>query len=251
MDLRNYNDFAEKCVDELKTMQTQLFDKYDLNNYENWFYDQVTGLLTFSTGDNEVNFKYFQVGSYSTKSNTWKWAWDNEHTLENVKNESLLIKEFGQQSGFEKLTQGYFPSNEIEAWEFAAIGNKLSNAVGVYRPENNGLQIFMVVKEFIDNERAQEIKDKYIACNEHGTGRLAFVCSHLNTKNKTGFEEAFETFEHMQLEEDDDFQAWCNECEVVRQHEDGWNETSMAFASIKLVCEKCYFDIKELNTGQR
>jgi hypothetical protein len=64
-----------------------------------------------------------------------------------------------------------------------------------------------------------------------------------------GFEESFETFEGMELLEDDDLQAWCDECESVRQNEGEWNEKSMAFAEIKLVCEKCYFEMKELNLG--
>lgn len=51
----------------------------------------------------------------------------------------------------------------------------------------------------------------------------------------------------MELSEDDDFQAWCNECERVRQQEGEWNGKSEAFAKIKLVCDKCYFAMRELN----
>ena len=74
--------------------------------------------------------------------------------------------------------------------------------------------------------------------------RRAFVCKHLNKKDKVGFEESFETFENMELGDDDDFQGWCNECEVIRQREDGWNDESMRFADIRLVCEQCYFEMK-------
>ena len=55
----------------------------------------------------------------------------------------------------------------------------------------------------------------------------------------------------MGLLEDDDFQAWCDECEVIRQNEEEWNEKSMEFADIKVVCEKCYFEMKELNLGHK
>ena len=44
----------------------------NLEWYEKWFYNQRTGLLTFKTGDVELNFKYFEVGSFSEKSNTWR-----------------------------------------------------------------------------------------------------------------------------------------------------------------------------------
>lgn len=105
--------------------------------------------------------------------------------------------------------------------------------------------------EFVDNGTAQDIKDKYVSCNTHESGRRAFVCKHLNTKTKVGFVEAVETEEGMELLEDDDFQGWCDECEDVRQQEGEWNDESMKFANIKLVCESCYFDMKELNLGYR
>jgi len=248
----DYNSFAETCVRELKVLQDKFQDEYDVDWYDKWFYNQSTGLLTFSTGDLELNFKYCSVGTFSVKSNTWKWSWDNDSTHENVKANAKLIKEFGLQSNFPKLTNGYFQSDEFEAWEFTAIAAKLLNGIGVYRPvSDRQLQIFLVITEHIDNQTAIKIKDKYVECGTHEYRRIAFVCKHLNHTDKVGFEEAFETFEDMELSEDDDFQAWCSECEIVRRKEDGWNDKSMAFAEIKVVCEKCYFEMKELNLGHR
>jgi hypothetical protein len=243
-----YESFAQKCIQELKVLQDQLHEQHDLNWYDNWFYNHSTGLLTFSTDQAELNFRYIDIGSYSEKATTWLWSWDNPDTPEKVKQASALIKEFGQKSGYTKLTTGYFASDEYEAWEFAAIAAHLTNAIGVYRPVNdNQLQIFLVLTELVDNETAQQIKDKYVQCGDHDYQRLAFVCRHLNHSTKVGFHEAFETSEGMELGEDDDFQAWCDECEIVRQQEGEWNEQSMACAQIRIVCEKCYFDMKALN----
>ena len=248
----DYNAFAEKCVEGLQQLQNIFLAKYDLNWYENWFYNQATGLLTFNTGPTQLNFRYFSVGSFSTKSNTWKWAWDNETTFTNVKQPSEIVRAFGLQSNYPKLTTGYFASDEIEAWEFAAIAAKLTNGIGVYRPvSDNHLQLFLVVTAVVDNDEAQKIKDRYVQCGQHDYARRAFVCTHINAGTKVGFEEAFETTEDMELGDDDDLEAWCNACETVRQQQDGWNDKSMAFAQIKLVCQTCYFDFKELNLGHR
>lgn len=222
-------------------------DEYDINWYANWFYDQATCLLTFSTGDVELNFSFFTLGSFSEKSNTWKWSWDNEHTLDRVKEQSFLVKAFGEQAKFPKLTAGLFESDEAEAWEFAAIAVHVTKAMGVYRPVSDQLKIFLIITELVDNETARKIKEKYIQCNLHNTQRIAFVCKHLIHATNAGFEEAFETHDGMELGEDDDLQAWCDECEAIRQAEDGWNDRSQALVEIKLVCERCYFTIKELN----
>lgn len=252
METLDYNSFAEACVEELKILQDKFQNEYDVDWYDNWFYNQSTGLLTFSTDDQELNFKYIDVGSFSEKSNTWKWSWDNNTTLDNVKENATTVKEFGQRSNFSKLTTGYFDSDEFESWEFVAIAAKLTNGIGVYRPVNDRqLKMFFVVTEFIDNETAKKIKDKYVECEVHEYRRIAFVCKHLNHKTKVGFQEAFETVEDMELSDDDDFQAWCDKCEVVRQSEGEWSEKLMKFAGIKVVCEKCYFEMKELNLGHR
>jgi hypothetical protein len=253
MQTPDYDSFAQKCAEEQQLIQAAFHSDYNINNYENWFYNQATGLLTFSTGNNQINFSYIEVGTFSENTKTWKWSWDNEHTLEKVKEQIALIKEFGETYDYPKLTNGYFPSDEYEAWEFTAIALKLTNGIGVYRPVADHLKIFMVITGIVDNETARSIKSKYVECEEHDYRRRAFVCRHLNHEDKVGFEEYFDTFEGMELglEEDDDFMAWCNECEKVRQQEGEWNDTSMEFADIKLVCEKCYFEMKELNLGHR
>lgn len=246
-----YTSFAESCIVDLKDLQEEFKNKYDVDSYENWFYNQVTGLLTFNTGKKEINFKYEEVGTFSTTSNTWKWAWDNENTLPEVKESIGRVKDFGTESNFNKLTNGYFESSKEEAWEFTAIATKLLNGIGVYRPVSDHLMIFMVVLEHLDNQVAQEIKDRYVECADHEYRRRAFVCKHLNHKDIVGFVEAFETVEDMELLDDDDLQAWCDECELVREREGEWNENSMSFAEIKIVCKQCYFEMKELNLGHR
>lgn len=247
MDSPDYSTFAEQCVQDLKCIQQKFMDEHDINWYANWFYDQATCLLTFSTGDVELNFRYFHIGSYSEKSSTWKWSWDNQHTLDKAKEKSFLVKAFGERSHFPRLTEGLFESEEAEGWEFAAIAVRITDAIGVYRPVSDQLKIFLIVTELVDNDTARKIKEKYLHCDTHDTQRNAFVCQHLIHADGAGFEEAFETVEGMELGEDDDFQAWCDECEAVRQKEGEWNDRSQAFAGITVVCEKCYFEIKARN----
>jgi hypothetical protein len=67
----------------------------------------------------------------------------------------------------------------------------------------------------------------------------------------TGFEESFPTYPGMPLEEDDDLQAWCDECEKVRVKDDSWNDDTMKFARIKITCEACFFEIKEFSASQQ
>lgn len=244
----SYSEFVTDCFHELSTKQEKLTEQYDLDSYPNWFYDQASGILTFSGEGRELNFRFYEVGTYARVPKTWKWSWDNEHTLAKVKQGLEVIKQYGDEHRFEKLTQGLFDSTEDEGWDFTSIATKLLNGIGAYRPATEKHLIFMVLYEVVDEETAREEKEKYIDCEYHERRRIAFVCQHLKNGSKKGFEEAFETYEDMEFEyEDDNFQAWCDECEIVRLAHEGWNDESMKFAKIRLVCEECYFEIKAMN----
>ena len=192
-------EFVTACCKDLKVKQNELNTKYDLNSYSNWFYDQASGILTFSDGDKELNFRYYEVGTYSKVSKTWKWSWYNEHTLKKVKKGLDIIKNYGQKHSFDSLTNGLFESSDEQGWDFTSIALKLLNGIGSYRPETEKYLIFMVLYEIIENQTAKEEKKKYVNCGDHDRCRRAFICQHLERGSNNGFEEAFETYEDMEL----------------------------------------------------
>lgn len=247
-----YSDFAQDAIDKLKDLQESFKAQYDIDRYAHWFYTQSTELLRLYDNDtDQLYLKYIPVGTYSEKEKTWMWSWANKHSREQSKNETLSIKEFGEKEGFDKLSEGYFSGDEYDGWEFIAIAHHLLGGIGGYRTKSDGLcKYFLIVSE-VDPEEAKKMDEKLIECGVHGRLRHAFICQHLTRKKVTGFEESFPTYIGMPLGEDDDFMAWCDECEKVRVRCDGWAEEAMKFANMKVVCEECYFDIKEVNTSQR
>lgn len=244
-----YEEFADQCCQELTKFQDKLHQTYDINSYTEWYYDQYTGLLTLSKDGNQINFRYAEVGSLSEKSNTWMWAWGNESVLEKARMPSLTIKEFGEKRGYQKLIESLFESDDYDAWEFTGIALKLLGGLGAYRPNNDQLKTFLVLQDFVDIDTAAYIKSKYIECISHEKGRNSFVCKHLLERSGKEFHEAFVSSEGMQLEENEDFQAWCEICEAVWQEKECWTEQTMA--DVRVVCETCYFDIKEFYTSVR
>ena len=92
------------------------------------------------------------------------------------------------------------------------------------------LEFYFLITDQISKEKAEEIENELIECEVHGKIRKAFICQHLNTEYKTGFEEAFETNKGMELNKDEDFQAWCDECEKERLKTNGWNDKSIEYA---------------------
>jgi len=244
----NYFEFSVSCIDKFYEKQDLFYSKHEIEKSTNWFYDQACGILTLTINNENINFRYKEIGTFSEIENTWKWSWDNLGTLDKVKSEVEFIKTFGEKNSYKKLVEGEFESDSEEGKTFLAIALSLLNGNGGYITSKDKLLRYLILFDEVSEEITKEEKSKFVDCGNHQRRRRAFVCGHLSKGSKNGFEEAFDTFENMEFEyEDDDFMAWCNQCEEIRIKYDGWNEESEKCLNMKLLCEKCYFEIKETN----
>ncbi|WP_428232724.1 DUF6882 domain-containing protein [Flavobacterium sp.] len=142
----DYKDFSTNCFGELEKLQDNLNMSYDINSYTRWDYDQPSGIITLSKADKIINFRYYQVGTYSTELKTWKWSWDNENTSKNVAVDIEKIKGFGIANEYENLINGEFTSYEEIGWELSSICCNLIGGIGVYRPVIDHLKIHLVLR---------------------------------------------------------------------------------------------------------
>lgn len=246
----NYEEYSKQRLDSLIEAQEKFKEIYKIDVYANWFYDSELELLRlYNNDEDEVYFKYIPVGTYSLRSKTWMWSWYNSHSIEKSKTELLAVKEFGIENNYEKLCKGTFASDEYDGWELSSICFDFLKGIGVYKVNGDDLEKYMLIVNAVSKQSldVKMFRQKKVDCGSHGYSRPAFVCQHLNLETPIGFEEAFDTYKGMELEEDQDLQAWCGECEKIRGEYDGWNEESERFAGITLVCENCYFELKEFN----
>ena len=146
----DYIEFIGNATEVFNEEQDRFRLHFQLDDYTNWFYDQATELLTLSSEDTEINFKYIPVGTYSTTSETWMWAWHNSSSIEKSKDQTFRIKAFGAEKGYNKLIEGCFKSDEYAGWEFIAIAHQILGGIGGYRVESENLEIYMLMMEKID-----------------------------------------------------------------------------------------------------
>jgi len=244
-----FEDYTNSCLDDLLPLQDAFTELYDLDSYEAWYYNHGIGVFEFkSKSGKNLYFKYVDIGSFSTTTNTWNWSWNNASTPALVRKGLKRVKEFGELNNFEQLTVGLIDGDQYTGWAMTAIAVKLLNAIGSYRIPQEHLFIYFLFTNELSEDEYQRLKEKYVECDKHTGGRLAFVCQHLIQQNKLGFHEAFETDESEPLTDpDDDYQAWCDECEKVRLKAGEWTDAAMEIVKIKIVCDECYFEIKKRN----
>jgi hypothetical protein len=76
-----------------------------------------------------------------------------------------------------------------------------------------------------------------IDCEPHGTRIATVVCGHMmHTKGPVGFVE--------NSSDPNDLQAWCHDCELLFEQEQGLTETFRQFTEMTIVCDRCYADLK-------
>ncbi|MDX1906589.1 MAG: hypothetical protein SF053_06095 [Bacteroidia bacterium] len=245
----SYAHFRDTCSAELDKLQEAFIKRYAANTFSEWHYNDDLGVFILKFQAHCIYFRSVIVGSYSNNTYTWKWSWDNPHISEKEKTGMDQIPIFGESHGYEDLTTGLIAGDQRMGWEMTAIANTFIQGMGAFRVQMDHLDMYFLFIAEIDDTTYTRLSQYQIICDTHGAMRRAFVCQHLKPGEKNGFHEAFPTYQGMELQEDDDFQAWCDTCENVREAYEGWNEDSEKFAKIRLICEACYFAIKTLNAG--
>jgi len=141
-----FDQYLDYCYDKLEKKQEELFKNYNIGSFEEYWYDQETGILQFKTGGNvKLEFNVIFIGSWSSNSNTWMWSWGNESMTEDVKNNSIVLKELKEKTGFGIFTNPFFECDEEMAHELTSFAVEHLNAKGMYISPDGRSQLFMAI----------------------------------------------------------------------------------------------------------
>jgi hypothetical protein len=134
------------AVTYLRERQDQLYSRYNLGSYPRYDWNQDTGQLIFSDGGRARVIADIQfVGSISTRSDTWLWAWANRSILESVKQGVRQVRAYGNEHRYLKLASACWTAEEADGWDMTAITAYLIDAAGAYRsPDDRGFSFVAI-----------------------------------------------------------------------------------------------------------
>jgi len=143
-----WDSLLEESYRYMEDQQAVLEKDFDLSKHEWWDFDQDAGTLIFSNNEKPAVIAEFQfVGSFSSETRTWLWAWANS-TIEPKLYEKLeTVFRFGEERSFNKLTDDKWDAEEVDGWEMTAIVAYLLKAKGVYRPPFGNGYTFMIITD--------------------------------------------------------------------------------------------------------
>jgi hypothetical protein len=139
-----FQEYLDKCYDELEQKQNFLTETFGLGSFERYKYDFEKEEIYFTdNGITRVKAKIIPIGSFNTESKTWMWAWANEAFPEKLRVKSARLKELEDITGFEMFGKEMVEIEEDMAWEITGMAIHLLNYTGAYRgPANNTLYFY-------------------------------------------------------------------------------------------------------------
>jgi hypothetical protein len=138
-----FESLIETAQAYLRECQAELERKFRLGHWPRFDWDQEAQQLVFSeNGTAKVAAAIQFVGSISTQSNTWLWAWANDSVDPKVSMSIITVRDYGEQHGFDHLTTKKWHAHEVDGWEMTSIAAFLLKARGaVSNSEGHGIHI--------------------------------------------------------------------------------------------------------------
>lgn len=197
----DFESLLRSSMDELMAKTQSHQTSWGFGTEEEWLLDQDEGQLTFKFPGRSIIAPVQIIGTYTTQTGIWLWAWANPLIAHNLTDDALRLKQFGEQSGIQRLTTPEWAGQESDCWYMAALACRLFGGQGAYRgpaADSHTLMVFgevthnpspddreQIVKNFVE-ETAAEFK----ACTENGTTQRQTCCRYFRRGLVLGLSQA-------------------------------------------------------------
>ncbi|HEY3360205.1 MAG TPA: hypothetical protein VGQ83_43540, partial [Polyangia bacterium] len=122
--------------------------EFDLGAHERWGADYAAARFTLGAPEHPTIVADLQlVGTFSKKTNSWLWSWNNEAIEPHLSEEVARLRALGEVRGIALLAQAYQENvEEVDAWERASLACYLLGHQAVYRAPMDHRFLFMLLK---------------------------------------------------------------------------------------------------------
>jgi len=152
--MTTFDDLCDQSVSNLSALTQAHKRIWRFGEEQEWKLDQDTGKLIFIFDNDAIVSADAQiVGTFNSKNNSWKWAWDNLSISPELSLDSKVVRQYGFDHGLEELTWSDLDCPEATAWTLAAIACKLCNSQGVYRGPAGTTYVFINFREVKINKK--------------------------------------------------------------------------------------------------
>ena len=142
-----FRDLVTRAHAYTTARQEVLRNQFRLGTWPRWDWSQDDRRIVFSAdGVPNVIADIQFVGTISTETGTWLWAWSNPHLDPGTWRDILEVRRFGTTYDIAQLTTPKWAADEVDGWEMTSISAYVLRAEGAYRtPRDEGGFTYMIL----------------------------------------------------------------------------------------------------------
>lgn len=139
--------FLAAATAEFNEKQAALSADWSFGDYEQWSFDQSSGLFTLALADGSKVLADGQIlGSHAPREGSWEWAWNNPNVEPGVARASRTVKALGKRLGIPYLVQGQIPVAEDASVSYlCAIGVKATESAGAFLGSAGAINVHLLL----------------------------------------------------------------------------------------------------------
>lgn len=138
-----------QAVHVLQDSQAASDQNWNWRSLSRWDFDEGSRTITFSSDEGpQVIATADLVGSYSTRSGTFQWAWQTFPEGAMQARAIARLRAFGEVRGISQLVTPKWRCDEGDAWEMAALAGYVLGSEGLYRAPFDHQMWFMLLSDW-------------------------------------------------------------------------------------------------------
>jgi len=138
-----------RAVHEAQALHDASEARWHWGAMAHWDFDGDVGTMTFTDPAAPTLVADVQlVGSYSTQSSTFQWAWETLGDDDPQAKAIARLQVFGEVRGIDRLIVPSWPAEEVDGWEMASLAAYLLGADGLYSAPFDHLRWFMLLRNW-------------------------------------------------------------------------------------------------------
>lgn len=146
MTAEQFNEFVDKCYEELEVKQEKLFNLYNIGTYDSYWFDQATKTLQFKNNDEVgLEFNIICIGTWAHQKNTWMWGWANESFTNEIRQDASILRGLKELTGYKVFEELGFECDESMAYELTAMALNYLNALAMYKIPGEKNDLFLAL----------------------------------------------------------------------------------------------------------
>jgi hypothetical protein len=141
-----FDEFVDKCYEEMEQKQEKLFKIYNIGTYDKYWFEQTTKNLQFKNSDKVLlEFNIVCIGTWAHQKSTWMWGWANESFTNEIREDSAILRGLKEHTGYGVFEKIGFECDEGMAYESVAMTVNYLNALGMYRIPGKENDLFVAL----------------------------------------------------------------------------------------------------------